>query len=215
MLFLVLIPRTNNCRTLTLLHEGLCGDLFAVHAGGGISFGPSTKITGGEVGLASRGFNLAQDVMAYKRNATLIPAELGDTAPFTAGYYRASTLNIAAGSTVILDGNNDPDAHFIFYSDTTMITGAISTIELRNGANAKNVFWVLGTTLTTGALTTFKGSISAGTDITFGEQTEVEGCVAAVADITYGTDNHVTTNCATAGGSICSLATTHTYAGII
>ena len=133
---------------------------------------------------------------------------------FTPGTYRSDTINVVASTTVILDGQDDPNSVFLFQAVSTMLTGANCEISLINGAKAENVLWALGTALTTGANNIFKGSILAGsaitigagsstalttvggdvvakTAITFGANVAVHGCVVALSEITFGAEDSV------------------------
>jgi type IV secretory pathway TrbD component len=181
---------------------GLCG-LFALHAGTAINFASGNQIIGGRVGVdASSDYTSPMDLMVYKDYAQPALVELGGKT-FTPGYHKAVTLNLGPAETVILSGNATDV--WIFYADTTMLTGANSEIVLQGGALASNVYWVLGTTLTAGAGTIIKGSISAGTAVTLATRTTVEGCIVAGSAITYGSENEVNADCENSpGGTVCS-----------
>jgi hypothetical protein len=174
--------------------DSVC-DNFAVHAGTAITFSASNKVTDGDVGVSAR---LATSVSATWAAAVEIQsvytgfaAEMGDQT-FTPGTWRAGTINIAAGTRVFLNGENDPDSVFLFQSESTMLTGADSEIVLYNGTIAENVLWALGTTFTSGANTEIRGSILAGTTITFGARNNITGCAVALSAITFGTENYIT-----------------------
>ena len=63
----------------------------------------------------------------------------------TAGVYTsASTMTIAVGSTVTLDGGGDPDAVFIFQIGSSLTVNNDAEIVLINGARARNLVWVAG-----------------------------------------------------------------------
>jgi hypothetical protein len=61
------------------------------------------------------------------------------------GVYSSSpgTFTFSAG-TLTLDGNNNPNAQWIFQTVTSVGTAAATNIILVNGAQAKNVFWSVG-----------------------------------------------------------------------
>lgn len=78
----------------------------------------------------------------------------------TAGVYAVT----AAGSTIgslILDGQNDPNAVFIFKIGAAFNSGAGSSVVLVNGASASNVFWVVNGAILLGANSTMKGTLIA------------------------------------------------------
>jgi hypothetical protein len=94
--------------------------------------------------------------------ATALDAVTLDTGVYTSA---AGTFSLSGG-TLTLDGQGDPNAVWIFQMATTLITSAGSTISLINGAQAKNVFWQVGSSATIGATNTFVGTILAHTSIT-------------------------------------------------
>lgn len=107
----------------------------------------------------------------------LASPELGGSTT-TAGLYNYGTLQITGILT--LDGQGDPDAVFIFKADTTLTTAVGSEVRLINGASACNVFWVVGTSVSTlGANSIFKGTIMADQSITLNTGANVEGRLLA------------------------------------
>ena len=114
-----------------------------------------------------------------------VAVELAGRSDFSPGIYSAATaMNLASG-TVTLDAEGDVDAEFIFIAGTTLVTAADTEIILINGAQAENVFWVLGTAATLGARSIVRGSILAGTAITFGTGSELHGCAIAQSAVTF------------------------------
>jgi hypothetical protein len=92
-----------------------------------------------------------------------------------------------ASGPLVLDAGGNPDAVYIFQaSDITTTSGSVI---LRNGAQSKNVYWVLTNTATIGngtTATTFQGTILAGAAVTVGTDTSVQGRVLAGASLTAG-----------------------------
>lgn len=82
-------------------------------------------------------------------------------------YKSTSTLLIQAGD-LTLDAQGDANAVWIFQiaSDFTTVGGAGGNIILTGGAQAKNVFWQVGSSATIGDFTQFQGTILALTSIT-------------------------------------------------
>jgi hypothetical protein len=100
----------------------------------------------------------------------------------------AGTLALSnASGPLVLDAGGNPDAVYIFQaSDITTTSGSVI---LRNGAQSKNVYWVLTNTATIGngtTATTFQGTILAGAAVTVGLDTSVQGRVLAGASLTAG-----------------------------
>ncbi len=88
----------------------------------------------------------------------LADSELGGK-KFAAGVYCVSSARIA--NQMVLDGENNPDATFIFRVAGSLNTKSGSGISLVNGAQAPNVFFVAGDSVSVGSNSDFKGSILA------------------------------------------------------
>jgi hypothetical protein len=84
-------------------------------------------------------------------------------------YKSTSTLLISAGN-LTLDGGGDPNAQWIFQiaSAFTTVGGAGGSVILSGSAQAKNIYWQVGSSATLGSYTDFKGNILALTSITMG-----------------------------------------------
>lgn len=92
--------------------------------------------------------------------------------------------SLAVTGELTLDGGGDPDAVFIFQTDSTLVTASNSTITLTNGTQACNVFWQVGSSATLGTNTTFVGTIMAAVSITDNGGSTVNGRLLADADNT-------------------------------
>jgi hypothetical protein len=92
---------------------------------------------------------------------------------------------------VTLDGLNEPNPVFLFQAGTTLVTAAGTSFILKNGAQAENVLWALGSAATLGADSVLEGSILAGTAITFGTQSELRGCALAQSAVTFESEGSV------------------------
>lgn len=57
-------------------------------------------------------------------------------------YFDGGALNMAASGVLTLDGGGDPNSIFVFQVVGSIGIGAGSTINLINGAQANNVYWV-------------------------------------------------------------------------
>jgi hypothetical protein len=110
----------------------------------------------------------------------------------TPGVYRAGAptagdtfaLNNTNGP-LVLDAQGNPDAVFVFQAnDITTTTGSVI---LQNGAQPKNVYWVMIATATIGdsSSSMFQGTVVAGTDITV-NGANVQGRMLAGASNTSG-----------------------------
>jgi hypothetical protein len=90
------------------------------------------------------------------------PGSLGPTGfpTYVPGlYWSATSIDLGVNMTIVLDAQNDPDAVFIFQAGSTLGTGSGSRIILANQAQAKNVFWTVGSAATLGVSSTFRGTV--------------------------------------------------------
>ena len=96
-------------------------------------------------------------------------------------YKSTSTLLIQSGD-LTLDAQGDVNAVWIFQiaSAFTTVGGAGGSIILTGGAQAKNIFWQVGSSATIGDGTSFKGNILALTSITMGSGAVAVGRMLAI-----------------------------------
>jgi len=83
----------------------------------------------------------------------------------TPGVYNDST-SLGITGTLTLDAQGNSQAVWIFQAGTTFITASASNVVLTHGAQARNVFWQVGTSATLGTYSVFTGTIMAQADIT-------------------------------------------------
>ena len=159
---------------------------------GDIGLYPGTSVTGFEGIPVSGSQHLADYVAGYAQaSATLafgvgmgltvsatMSAEIGGQR-FTPGVYKRAS-SVAITGTLILDGQSNPDAVFVFQIGTTLTTASTnSNIILIGGAQACNVYWLVGSSATLGTSTTFAGNIIAYASITVNTGAFVNGRLAA------------------------------------
>jgi hypothetical protein len=173
---------------------------FAVLAGSGITNTGATTITGdvgtfptpAETGFGSVTLNGANDagnsvtqgaqndlVTAYndatgQTPASTIPTELGGST-LSGGVYNSAAGTFGLTGTLTLNGQGDATTVFIFDAASTFITASSSNIVLENGAQACNVFWVVGSSETLGTNTSLVGTTLALTSITLDTGATVAG----------------------------------------
>jgi hypothetical protein len=82
-----------------------------------------------------------------------------------ATYKASSTLALSVGN-VTLDAQGNANAVFIFQVGSTLTTSASTQVVLAGGAQAKNIFWQVGSSATLGTSSVFKGNILALASIT-------------------------------------------------
>jgi hypothetical protein len=181
---------------------------FAVLAGSGITVAgavdsttingdigtfPTTSITGlGNVVL--NGVNQAGDAVTQSAQNSLTTAfsaaagqaatttyapisDLGGLTLTSGVYYDSSSFGLTG--TLTLDAQGNPNAVFIIHSGSTLTTASSSSVVLINGAQACNVFWVVGSSATLGTDTDFMGTILALTSITADTGAMVDGSLLA------------------------------------
>jgi len=103
----------------------------------------------------------------------------------TPGVYHNGALGLSVGGVATLDAQNDANAVFIFKVDSSLVDSGIlsgeSRIDLVNGAQARNVWFVVGLDLTIGSGTTWNGNVLAGRTATINSGSTVHGRVLAGA----------------------------------
>lgn len=167
---------------------------FEAMAGSTVTNTGPTVITGGDVGLspgsAVTGFPPGTVVLPAVMHVTdsiaaqaqldltaaylyaagipggaVLPGDLSGLTLAPGVYTNSSTVILSAG-TLFLDGGGDPNAVFIFQISSTLTTIGSTQVILTGGAQAKNVFWQVGTSATLGTNSSFEGTILALQSIT-------------------------------------------------
>ena len=113
------------------------------------------------------------------------------------GVYAASAkAPLGLSGQLVLDGQNNPNAVFIFQTDSTLITGSGSSIQLINGASECNVFWQVGSSATLGSGSVFVGNILALTSVTVESAVVVHGrALARNGAVTLDNDTFTQPSC--------------------
>ena len=121
--------------------------------------------------------------------ANAIVANLGGTTKAAGVYCTASGIGVTG--TLTLDGKGDPNASFVFQAGTSLVTAG--NVVLINGAQAKNVWWQVGTSATLGTASAWQGNIVALTSITLVDNATLLGrALARNGSVTLGTNNVIT-----------------------
>ena len=121
--------------------------------------------------------------------ANAIVANLGGTTKPAGVYCTASGIGVTGALT--LDGGGDPNATFVFQAGTGLTTAG--NVILINGAQAKNVYWQVGTSATIGTASQWKGNILALTSITLVDNANLLGrALARNGAVSLGTNNVIT-----------------------
>jgi hypothetical protein len=126
--------------------------------------------------------------------AGVLLGELGAPGPvgkiIVPGVYNEANLGFAANMVATFDALNDANAVFIIKVGTVGGAGDFTDsgtlllpteIRLINGAQARNIWFIVGRDITIGSGTTWKGNILAGRDVTVNDGSTVLGRVLAGA----------------------------------
>jgi hypothetical protein len=98
-------------------------------------------------------------------NGAALPADLSNLT-LTPGLYTNAAAETLNSGTLTLDAQGDANAVFIFQIGTTLTTISGTQIVLANGAQARNVYWAIGSSATLGTYSTFEGTLTALQSIT-------------------------------------------------
>ncbi len=111
-------------------------------------------------------------------NSKVLPTNLGGLRLVPGLYANATSTGISgtgANAILTLDAQGDANAVFVFQTASTLITDPGTSIVLSGGAQAKNIFWQVGSSATLNTTTIFKGNILAAVTITVNNGSAVEG----------------------------------------
>jgi len=166
---------TNTGATTTIV-----GDV-GVSPGSAITGLPVGQPTGGSVHAGDATAATAQgdvtvlynDLAGRARNATMTGLNLGGRTFQSGVFFWSSSAQLTGAVT--LDAQNDPNAVFIFQIGSTLTTATGASVVLKNGADAKRVFWQIGSSATLGTGTAFQGSLVALSSVTLNNGTTLTG----------------------------------------
>lgn len=99
-------------------------------------------------------------------------------------YTFAAASMLSAGGTLTLDAQDNENAKFVFQIGSSLTLGEGTRITLINGAQAKNILWVVGSAATFGTDVKFKGTILAKTAVTLNTKDVIVGRVFAQTAVT-------------------------------
>ena len=170
--------------TVTNTNQSVLGQSVGLSPGTEVvGFPPGVVLPPGVIAAANADTLQAQsDLTAAYVDAAGRPVEFTQVNPDLVGqtllpgvYAATSKGALSLSGQLVLDGQGDPNAVFIFQTDSTLITSTGSTIALINGASECNVFWQVGSSATLGSGSLFVGNILALTSITVESSTVVRG----------------------------------------
>jgi hypothetical protein len=173
-----------------LAAAGITNSGSSIISGGNIGSYPTTSITPGAWilippsvidnadaqqanldGLAAYNYFAALPFTSLSASSVNLSVSGNGATPFTytPGNYSAGT-SMDIPTSITLDAQGNPQAVFIFKAGSTVTLESGASIILANGANAANVVWLVGSSLTTvfAGVSVFNGQVLAATSITLG-----------------------------------------------
>ena len=171
-----------------------------------VGVSPGSAITGFPPGIIINGALHAADGPATQAHADFATAYLafeGLASPpannmsgtdlggktLTPGVYRFDT-SATSGGLLTFDAQDIPNARFVVQIGTTLITTSNSSVALINGADARNIYFQVGTSVTLGSGSSFIGNLLAYASVTTVSGTTVTGRLLALTGaVTLDTNN--------------------------
>jgi hypothetical protein len=159
----------------TVTNSGSAGTIVI----GDLGVAPGTSVTGfppgSVIGQIHAGGPIADQAQmdvttAYgdafdRQTPALVAGNLGGQTLAPGLYKSTSSLAISSGD-LTLDGQNDPNAVFIFQIASTLTTTVGRQVILTNGAQPCRIFWQVGSSATIGVGSLMQGTIMAAESIT-------------------------------------------------
>jgi hypothetical protein len=175
---------------------------------GDLGIHPADAVTGFPPGTVSGTIHTA-DAVALQAKSDLVIAyddAAGRTATAThgtlggltlvAGVYNAGGTTLDLTGTLTLDGQDDPNAVWIFQATSDLVTASSSTVRFVNGGQACKVFWQVTSSATLGSGSTFEGTILALTSITMADGVALHGrALARNGEVTLINDTITRSTC--------------------
>jgi len=150
-------------------------------SGGDLGLSPGSAVTGFPPGVlispavmhvtdptaaqAQLDLTTAYNYAAGLPGATVLAGDMSGLT-FTPGLYKTSSTVMLSAGNVTLDAQGNANASFIFQIGSTLTTIGSTHVVLANGAQAKNIFWQVGSSATLGTNSIFMGTIMALQSIT-------------------------------------------------
>ncbi len=161
------------------------GTIYAVDGTGPPGSVIAPSLLGAAMGDLTTAYNEARDRVPSPTGAFLNPGagNLGGLT-LSPGLYKFDAAAMITGSDLTLTGG--PDDVWIFQVGSDLQVGNGIQIILVGGAQARNIFWQVGTAAVIGTTAVFKGNILADQSVTMNTGSTIDGrALASNAAVTY------------------------------
>jgi hypothetical protein len=184
------VPLNSAANFLVLAGSTVTNTGPTILTGGNLGLSPGSAVTGFPPGTltppavmfltdptsaqAQLDLTAAYNYAAGVQGAAVLPGDLSGLT-FAPGVYKtSSTVQLSAGN-VTLDAQGNQDAVFIFQVGSTLTTLGSTQVILTGNAQAKNVFWQVGSSATLGTNSAFSGTILSLQSITLDTGASLHG----------------------------------------
>ncbi len=184
------VPLNSAANFLVLAGSTVTNTGPTILTGGNLGLSPGSAVTGFPPGTltspavmhvadptaaqAQLDLTAAYNYAAGVQGAVVLPGDMSGLT-FTPGVYKtSSTVQLSAGN-VTLDAQGNANAVFIFQVGSTLTTIGSTQVILAGGAQAKNIFWQVGSSATLGTYSVFRGTILALQSITLDTGASLQG----------------------------------------
>jgi hypothetical protein len=163
---------------------------------GTVTAGSTVYPAGDPIAMAAYGAIFNAGVFAEAEGLTPTGLFTTDTSQTFLGntvYASSGDISSTTGTNLTFNAQNDPTEVFIIQIDGALTVNGAMTFTLLNGAQADNIFWIVGTdaTISVGSSgpITFDGSILAGDTFTMSAATGGSGVLAGTINGCVFTEN--------------------------
>ena len=162
---------------ITTVNDGYYGCLNYTVTGTYIPTGTPSGLNSSNVSTANTQVTaLVGSISVITPTSPLLTSYSGATLNFSPNIlYKTTSLTINSGSILNFDAAGDSTAQFFIQTSTGSITLSSLTINLLNGAQSCNIFWVANTSMSFSNVTNLFGLFMAGSSITSSTATNVFG----------------------------------------
>lgn len=184
------VPLNSAANFLVLAGSTVTNTGPTILTGGNLGLSPGSAVTGFPPGTltppaamfltdpiaaqAQLDLTAAYNYAAGVQGAAVLPGDLSGLTLAPGVYKTSSTVQLSAGN-VTLDAQGNQDAVFIFQVGSTLTTLGSTQVILTGNAQAKNVFWQVGSSATLGTNSAFSGTILSLQSITLDTGASLHG----------------------------------------